>query len=249
MNMNFKYLSIIKELMAIIEAKEQGNMEACVYMLCDAIMEKKSIYTFGASHAGILSEELYYRAGGLMLFNPIFGREIMLDTEPITLTSKMERCVGYGTILANSRADFQNGDVLIVHSVSGRNPVTLEVAMEAKKNGAKIIAITNVEYSKSVTSRHPSGKRLFELADVVLDNHGDVGDACVEIDGLEQKVAPISTVIGAVMLNSIVAAVAQELVDRGMEKPPIFYSANLDGGDELNQRLYEEYKDRIHYTF
>ena len=98
-------------------------------------------------------------------------------------------------------------------------------------------------------SRHPSGKRLFELADVVLDNHGDVGDACVEIDGLEQKVAPTSTVIGAVMLNSIVAAVAQELVDRGMEKPPIFYSANLDGGDELNQRLYEEYKDRIHYTF
>lgn len=247
--MEFKYLTKIHELMAIIEKEENESMSQCVEMLCEAILNKHSIYTFGASHAGILSEELYYRAGGLMLFNPIFGREIMLDTEPITLTSKMERCVGYGEALAKSKVQFQKDDILIVHSVSGRNPVTLEIAMEAKKNEAKVIAITNVTYSQSVTSRHPSGKRLFELADIVLDNHGDIGDACVSIEGLQQKVSPTSTVIGAMMLNSIVAAVAQELVNRGMEKPPIFYSANLDGGDELNQKLYEEYKNMIHYKF
>ena len=82
-----------------------------------------------------------------------------------------------------------------------------------------------------------------------VHDHGDVGDACVKIDGLEQKVSPTSTVIGAMMLNSIVAAVAQKLVDSGMKKPPIFYSANLDGGDALNQKLYEEYKESIHYQF
>lgn len=247
--MEFKYLKKIHELMDIIEKEENESMSQCVEMISDAIMEKRSIYTFGASHAGILSEELFYRAGGLMLFNPIFGREIMLDTEPITLTSKMERCVGYGTALAQSRVNFQEGDILIVHSVSGRNPVTLEIAMEAKASKAKVIAITNLTYSKSVTSRHPSGKRLFELADIVLDNHGDIGDACVSIEGIEQKVSPTSTVIGAMMLNSIVAAVAQELVNRGMKKPPIFYSANLDGGDELNQKLIEEYRSSIHYKF
>ena len=247
--MEFKYLKKIHELMNIIEKEENESMSQCVEMISDAIMEKRSIYTFGASHAGILSEELFYRAGGLMLFNPIFGREIMLDTEPITLTSKMERCVGYGTALAQSRVNFQEGDILIVHSVSGRNPVTLEIAMEAKASQAKVIAITNLTYSKSVTSRHPSGKRLFELADIVLDNHGDIGDACVSIEGIEQKVSPTSTVIGAMMLNSIVAAVAQELVNRGMKKPPIFYSANLDGGDELNQKLIEEYRSSIHYKF
>ena len=108
---------------------------------------------------------------------------------------------------------------------------------------------TNLSYSKSVTSRHPSGKRVFELADIILDNHGDIGDACVKISGLEQKVSPTSTVIGAAMLNTIVAELAQKMVDSGIENPPIFYSANLDGGDELNQRMYQEYREVIRYKF
>ena len=107
--------------------------------------------------------------------------------------------------------------------------------------------MTNLAYSQSVTSRHPNGKRLFELADIVLDNHGDVGDAAVEIDGMDQKVSPTSTVVGAAMLDAIVAALVQKLVDAGMEHPPVFYSANLDGGDELNRKLFAEYTDCIHY--
>ena len=99
-------------------------------------------------------------------------KHLMLDTEPITHTSKMERLVGYGTALARSNADFRSGDVLVAHSVSGRNPVTVEVAQVAKDAGAKVVAVTNLKYSQSVASRHPSGKRLFELADIVLDNHG-----------------------------------------------------------------------------
>ena len=171
--MDFKYLDIVRELLSTIERDEGEHMARCVDVLYDCIWQKHSIYTFGASHAGILSEEMYYRAGGLMLMNPIFGREIMLDTEPITHTSAMERLVGYGTELAHNRADFQAGDVLIAHSVSGRNPVTVEVAMAAKDAGATVIAITNLSYSKSVSSRHPSGKRLCDLADIILDNHGE----------------------------------------------------------------------------
>ena len=114
--------------------------------------------------------------------------------------------------------------------------------------GTKVTAITNLSYSKSLTSRHPSKKKLYELADIILDNHGDVGDACVKIDGLEQKVSPTSTVIGTMMLNSIVAAVVHKLVDSGMKKPPIFYSANYDGGDALNQKEYIKI-DRDKSTF
>ena len=99
-----------------------------------------------------------------------------------------------------------------------------------------------------MTSRHPSKKKLYELADIILDNHGDVGDACIKIDGLEQKVSPTSTVIGTMMLNSIVAAVVHKLVDSGMKKPPIFYSANYDGGDALNQKEYIKI-DRDKSTF
>lgn len=244
--MNFDYFDKVLELIKTVQTEEKESMEKCVELLTKTILNKKSIYTFGASHAGILSEEMYYRAGGLMMINPIFGREIMLDTSPITVTSKMERCVGYGSILA-SKVNFQKDDVLIVHSVSGRNPVSIEIAIAAKEKGVKVIGLTNLEYSKSVSSRHPSGKNLYEFCDIVIDNHGDIGDACVSIEGTKQKVAPTSTVIGAVILNSIVAATAQNLVKKGMKRPPIFYSANIDGGDELNEQLYEEYKDSIHY--
>lgn len=246
--MKFDYISEIKRLIGVVEEQEQGPMAEAVEALTSAILEKHSIYVFGASHAGILTQELYYRAGGLVVINPIFGAETLLDTEPITHTSRMERLVGYGTLLAQKNP-MKPGDVLIVHSVSGRNPVTIEVAMEGKKQGATVICLTNLSYSKTVSSRHPSGKNLYEVSDIVIDNHGEKGDACVKIEGVEQKVSPTSTVIGATILNAIVAATAQELVKRGVEKPPIFYSANVDGGDALNRKIFNEYKDSIHYTF
>ncbi len=245
--MEFKYFGIVRDLLATVAEKERDHMEQCVDALFDCVWGKHSIWVFGASHAGILTEELFYRAGGCMLVNPIFAPELMLDTSPITHTSSMERLMGYGARIAKDRAEFKGGDVLIVHSVSGRNPVGIEIAMAARESGVKVIAVTNLAYSQSVTSRHPNGKRLFELADIVLDNHGDVGDAAVEIDGMDQKVSPTSTVVGAAMLDAIVAALVQKLVDAGMEHPPVFYSANLDGGDELNRKLFAEYTDCIHY--
>ena len=246
--MKFSYMDEIRRLIDLIESQEHDSMEAAVNSISDAILKKHAIFTFGASHAGILSEELYYRAGGLVVMNPIFGRELMLDTAPITQTSRMERLVGYGSALIE-KTPIKADDVLIVHSVSGRNPVSIEVAMEAKKRGAKVICITNLAYSKTVSSRHPSGKNLYEVSDIILDNHGEKGDACVAIEGIDQKVSPTSTVIGATILNAIVAAVTQKLVDAGLEVPPIFYSANIDGGDEKNRKIFEEYQDQIHYEF
>jgi len=244
--MTFEYINHIKELIEKIETLEKENMKKVVELLTKTILEKNSIYIFGASHAGILSEEMYYRAGGLMLMNPIFGKELMLDNTPITITSKMEQLPGYGTTLA-TKVNFKENDVLIIHSVSGRNPVGIELAIDAKNKGVQVVAITNLDYSKSVTSRHPDGKNLHEYSDIVLDNHGDVGDACVSLPNVQQKVGPTSTVIGATMLNSIIVEVAKKLIENGMEKPPIFYSANLDGGSKLNEALFEEYKDNIHY--
>ena len=221
-----------KAILAMLEetfAAEGESIEKTVAALCAAITEKRTIYIFGASHAGILAEEMYYRAGGLMLINPIFGSEIMLNRAPVTVTSRMEQLEGYGTVLAEG-VDFHAGDVLIVHSVSGRNAVAIDLVLAARAKGVQIIALTNLRYSQSVTSRHSSGKRLFELADIVLDNHG-----------------PASTVVGTALLNTIVVEVCQRLVAGGMQHPPVFYSANLDGGAARNQALAEEYRDVIRY--
>lgn len=246
--MSFQYFDEIRRLLELVEKEESEVMEKTVDILSETILQKHAIFTFGASHAGILSEELFYRAGGLVITNPIFGKEIMLDNSPITITSKMERLIGYGSILAN-KTPFNAGDVLIAHSVSGRNPVTIELAMEAKKKGVIVIALTNLAYSTSVTSRHPSNLNLYQVSDIVIDNHGDIGDACVSIEGLQQKVSPTSTVVGATILNTIIARTTQVLIDKGLSHPPIFYSANLDGGDALNDKIYEEYKEIIHYQY
>lgn len=246
--MTFDYFERIIPLLQQVQREEAEEMEQAVAELVRAIEGKNGIFAFGASHAGILTMELYFRAGGLMVVNPIFGREVLPDIEPVTHTSQMERLPGYGSLLAR-KTPFQKGDVVLLHSVSGRNPVTIEMAIEARKMGVTVIAITSVAYSKSVSSRHPSGKNLYEVSDIVIDNHGDIGDALCEIPGMEQKVGASSTVVGATIVNALVVETVRRLKERGMEHPPIFYSANLDGGDALNDALYEQYKDVIHYRF
>ncbi|MGX7132065.1 SIS domain-containing protein [Enterococcus songbeiensis] len=243
-----QYFEKVHHLLKIVEEKENENIQKAIKLLTFANLNNHSVYMFGASHAGILTEEMFYRAGGMMTINPIFGREVMLDRSPITFTSKMERLEGYGTSLA-ATVDFKENDVLILHSVSGRNPIIIDLALAAKKKKVKIICLTNVEYSQSVTSRHSSGKRLFEISDVIIDNHGDLGDAGCEIYGIQQKVGPTSTVVGAAILNSIIVEVCKRMVESGIKYPPIFYSANLDGGDQLNQELFDRYKESIHYKF
>jgi len=242
----YRYVTRVQELINEVFDKEAAPIAAAIELLTETILSGQSIFIFGASHAGILAQELYYRAGGLMAINPIFGRELMLDRSPISFTSKMERLEGYGTELAET-VPFRAGDVIILHSVSGRNSVVIDMAIAAIAKGVKIIALTNVEYSQATASRHSSGKRLFELADIVIDNHGDIGDAAVKIDGIDQSVGATSTVIGVTVLNAIIVEVVQRLVDAGVKNPPIYYSSNLDGGDELNGKLFAEHAGSIHY--
>src|SRR5574344_2179829 len=114
----FEYIDKIKNILDEVKQKEDKNILNAVDALVQATIDKKSIYIFGASYAGILAQEMYYRAGGLITVNTIFGKEISLDNKPITITSKMERLQGYWAVLA-SKVDFKQDDVLILHSVSG----------------------------------------------------------------------------------------------------------------------------------
>jgi uncharacterized phosphosugar-binding protein len=157
----------------------------------------------------------------------------------------MERMEGYGKELLHTKP-VQEGDVILLHSVSGRNSVAIDMAMEAKEVGMTVISITNLNYSKQVTSRHSSGKRLFECSDVVIDNRGVIGDSSIKVEGFDQKIGPSSTVTGAFIIHSIVLSVVDLMLEKGMT-PPIFKSANLDGGDQYNQAILTKYKERIHY--
>jgi uncharacterized phosphosugar-binding protein len=136
--------------------------------------------------------------------------------------------------------------VVLVHSVSGRNAAPVEVALYAKQQGAKVIALTSLDYSRSVAPRSGTGYRLFEVADLVIDNGAPRGDAVVQLAGFLQPVAPVSTVLSTALVNAIVAEVCAILLERGIT-PPVFMSANLDGGDAHNARLMERYRGRVLY--
>lgn len=244
--MPLQYFDEVQKLLAEVAAAEEDNVLAVAGVLSQSILAGRAAYIYGAGHASILTMEMFFRAGGLMTVNPILGAETLLDQAPISHTSRMERLPGYGALLAQ-KVKIAPGDVVFVHSVSGRNPAGIEVALAAKAAGAATVAITSVAYSKSVTSRHPGGQRLFEVCDYVLDNHGVPGDALCQMEGMDARVAPSSTVIGAALVNAVVAETVRLLLAKGVKAPPVYYSANLDGGDERNRALFAEYADAIHY--
>jgi uncharacterized phosphosugar-binding protein len=135
-------------------------------------------------------------------------------------------------------------DVIILISNSGINPMPVEMALLAKPAGLTVIAITSLAHSQSVNSRHSSGHRLYELADIVIDTHGVVGDAAVELPGGRVKSGATSTVVGSAIIQAIAVQAAALLAERGIE-PPVFVSANVPGGDAHNRALIARFRSRL----
>lgn len=245
MDYGYKYLEVANNVIEKIQKTQYDNIKKAAEKIAEVVENGNNIFAFGCSHASIVTQELFYRTGGFALINPIFNPTLMLNTRPATLTSKAERLEGFGKEIIQE-SPLKDGDLIIIHSVSGRNPVVVDAALEAKKEGAYVVAITNIEYSKGVSSRHSNGKRLFEISDLVIDNCGDFEDSAIKIDDFKQKIGPTSTITGAAIGNAIVVEASSILKSKGIE-PPIFHSANVDGGDEFNKKMLEKYKDRIFY--
>ena len=239
------YIAIVTETIENAWKSQTDEIAKASSEIASVIIRKNNVFVFGCSHAGIIAEEVFYRTGGLAVINPIFFPGFMLNTRPITMTSALERVPGLGKIIFEKN-NIGNGDCLILHSVSGRNTVPVDMALEARKNGVKTICITNLAYSSAVSSRHPDGKRLFEVCDIVIDNKGVIGDAAVTIDGLPEKIGPTSTSVGTALINGIVIEAVNRMISEGVV-PPVLMSANLDGGDRHNEKIFEEYRDNIFY--
>ena len=245
MNASVKYYHRVTEILAEAFGKEADAMERAAEAIAQANLTGHSVFAFGCNHAGLITLELFYRTGGMVTVNPVRAPGMMLELSPPTMTSEMERMPGYGRIIfGNMKA--KEGDVLIIHSVSGRNAVSIDMAEAAREKGLTVIVLTNMNTTTAVTSRHPSGKKLYEFASILIDNHGDLGDASVELEGFPQKVSSTSTVVGAAILNAVAARACEMLLESGAT-PPVFMSGNIDGGDEHNKKVMAEHADNIFY--
>lgn len=239
---NIEYINTIRNIIDKLENEGSEAIEKTADTFKDALINNKKIFLFGTGHSHMLAEELFYRAGGLVEIRPVLCEPLMLH-ESASESTVIERKEGLAESLFGEYG-MSRGDVIVIISNSGRNGVIIDMALLCKEKGLNVIALTNMNHTMSGASRHKSGKRLCEIADIVLDNFGCVGDACVDVEGVEGKICPTSTVIGALILNCIVARCVELCVENDFV-PEHFSSANVDGGDEINNKLLEKYKKEI----
>lgn len=236
-----RYLKGVVEILEEIAVDQWPSIRAAAETVADTVAGGGLVHVFGTGHSHMLAEELFYRAGGLAAVNPILIESLMLHAGAENSTS-LERQPGLAeTIFAD--LPLKPGDTLIVASNSGGNAVCEELAQIASTAGSRVVVIVSRRHADH-SAFERDGSRLADLADVVIDNHGDIGDASVDIEGFERRVAPTSTVAGAAIVNAIVAEAVEILVGRG-DPVEVFKSSNLPEGDAVNAELVARFRDRV----
>ncbi|MER7412392.1 SIS domain-containing protein [Streptomyces cacaoi] len=229
-----------------VKEGEAGHIEEAGRLLAEVIADGGRIFAFGAGHSSLPAQDTVYRAGGLAVMNLLAVPGVVgVDVRPATLGSALERVDGLaGAVLDSSPA--RSGDVLIIISLSGRNALPVELAMNARALGMKVVGVTSVAYAERTRSRHSTGTFLKDHCDVVVDSRIPVGDAELTAEGVGAPFAPASTVVTSAVMQAVIAAATGELVRRGVE-PPLLRSGNVDGGHDWNGRVMDAYADRIFY--
>jgi uncharacterized phosphosugar-binding protein len=241
------YLQNVQSKLNAVESSQADAIKKAGAMMADAYQADRLIHVYGGGgHTVMMVCEMFFRAGGLANVNPIFGHDISPLCQALKYL-EIERTTGYGACLIRYY-DLKKDDLLIIFHNIGYNPTTIDAAEEAKKRGAKIIAVSSTDWQKKLPRdhhiRHPNGKHLFEYADLKIDDANPFGDADFYVEGYDVAIAPTSTIVDAYIAHRMVIEAVAEMKHRGLE-PPIFRSANLPGGDDFNAKLLDRYKSRV----
>lgn len=233
-----KYIEKSLEIIQRFRESQLANVEKAAELIAQAVVDGHTLYAWGGPHSSLPVQDIFWRAGGLALVNPVLTPGLSLEVGPIYLTSFYERAEGAGREFF-SQIGAEAGDVIILVSTSGRNAFPIEMAMSAKEAGLTVIGVSSMAYSQALPSRHSSGKKMYQFCDVVLDNLAVPGDAVLEDARLPQKIGPTSGWMGCLILQSLMAEVAERLAEKGLT-PPIYYALNLEGQEE-----YVNYINRL----
>ena len=238
MNTEFAYMNEISNILEEVYEKNKDAIKVAAQKMAETIMKDNLVHIFGTGHSSLLATEMYSRAGGLANVNPILDANALMDFGG-ERSCQMERTSGISPVLYDLY-DIKPEDMVIVISNSGRNAMPIEMAMKAKEKGNFVVVLTSYEVSKKAQSRHSSGKKLYEFADVILDNCGKFGDCCLKVGNYDT--GAISTITGAFILHTVETEATKIMNDAGF-KPYIFQSQNIDGYD--NTAIVNKYKNRI----
>ncbi len=229
----------------ILEGPNADAVDTACKLIVEALEAGGIVHAFGTGHSEAFAMEIAGRAGGLIPTNRIALRDVVLDGKrdaSILVGATLERDA---TIVAEllDGLSLHPADVFIIASNSGVNGSIVEMAIGLKQRGHGVVAVTSVEHTNAVTPKHPSGKRLSDVADVVIDNLAPYGDTTMTIgDGI--GVGAVSSITAAFIAQVLTITVANLLIEAG-EIPPVYISANIPGGDEHNHALEDRYRGRI----
>ncbi|MDZ4199801.1 MAG: sugar isomerase domain-containing protein [Kiritimatiellia bacterium] len=241
------YLNTTIDLLKKIESEQLPHIRRAAEWMADAIAEDRLIHVYGGGgHTTLVMGEMFFRAGGLANINPIMETGLSVFNQAIKYLN-LERCVNYGASIVQYY-NLKPGDLLIIFHNIGINAATIDAALKARECGAKIVAVSSSHWQNEMPRdhfiRHPSGKNLFDLADICIDDYNPVGDAVVRVPGFDSPIAPISNLADFYIAHRLEIETVKICVQRGLE-PPVWRSANAPGGDEFNARYLARYNPRI----
>jgi uncharacterized phosphosugar-binding protein len=242
-NAQDRFFALTLQTLERLRATQWDAIATVAGWLGEALARDGWLYVFGTGHSHLVAEEVFYRAGGLAHAVPMLDPRIMLHENAIQATYT-EREPGFAARLI-AHYPVAPGDVLIVVSNSGRNAVPIEMALAGREKGLRVAAILNRAQSDAWPSRHPSGKKLADVAEVVIDNCGPNGDAWLHLPGMPGPIGSTSSLVGLLIIQLIQVRAVELALARGVA-PEMYISSNT-AGDPHNERLLEKYRHRIRH--
>lgn len=246
-----QYLRAVRAAIDAVEATQLDAVRAAAERFAWSILAGRLVHVFGTGHSRMAVEEMFPRYGSFPGFHPIVELSMTFHNPVVGANGQrqamfLENVQGFGPVLWRNFATTP-ADTLLAISTSGCNAVTIDVALEARRLGMSVVALTSLEHARVSTSQHKSGKKLFEVADLVLDHQAPAGDSAVWVEGLTSPVAPISSISGCLVINLLKAEVARLLTEAG--QPPIVLTASChvgaDAARALFEAAYDDYRRRV----
>lgn len=242
-----EYFNSVTDLMRRIQTEEREALEAAGKLIAAQIAKDKLVHVFGpGGHSNLATQEVFFRAGGLMHMNAILDEGTLLSNGALR-SMAIERTPGYGRIVIENQ-NLGEGDLLLLVNAYGINAALIDAAITARDRGVSLIGVSSRSHAEQTApdhpARHPTKQNLHDLVDVAIDTKVPIGDAIVSIPSVTENTAAVSTFANAIALNSLVIRTVVHLRDMG-EEPPIWRSGNAPGGDEANGKFLDRFRDRV----
>ena len=251
----FSYLEQAEAILHRVRDTQMDTIREAAKWCSGAILKGGLVHLFGSGHSRMAVEEVFPRYGSFPGFHPIVELSLTNHTQVVGANGQrqamwIERQEGFAEPILNNFV-FRDYDVMMVFSTSGNKGVVIDMALGAKKRGLKVVAVLAAEYSKVLQSEHSSGKKLVEIADLVIDNCALPGDSMVEVPGVDVKVGPGSTIGNTAVVNCLKVLVAEQMAAGG-QMPLVLASAYEMGGEASKKRFeeaYDNYRERVKVVY